>query len=127
MIYYSTGSRARLRIPAKRGHTTSVSGGFSEGVTLVLAALYHPGFWVDGNAFPVAPVMIAGVATLDAVTHTSQGVQGRGRKTRLNVNDIGEVLLVKARSVHRPLDIQAAVGSAQENVGNRGHDAGSAR
>ncbi len=33
---------------------------------------------------------------------------------------------MKARSVHRLLDIQAAIGCAQKDVGNGGDDAGSA-
>src|SRR5450631_1837856 len=101
----------------------SVACRFSKRMTLVLAALDHPGFWINGYAFPVAPVTIPGVATLDGVTHTTEGAQGRRRKAWLHVNNIGEVLLVKTRSVHRPLNIQTSVRSAQVTIGNGRDDA----
>src|ERR1700733_12844418 len=96
-------------------------------MALVLAALDYPGFWVNGDALPVTPVRLPGFTTLDRVAHTPQRAQCLRREARLHLDNIREVLMVKPRSVHRPLNIQASVGSAQENVGNRGHDAGSAR
>src|ERR1700733_9594722 len=92
-------------------------------MTLVLAPLDHPGFRVYGNALPVTPGMIPGFATLDGVTHPPQSAQGLSREALLDVHNVGEILLVKARSVHCALYVQASVGSTQKNIGDGRDDA----
>src|SRR5580704_3864445 len=94
---------------------------------LVLTAEDQSSLGIYGNALPIAPVMIVAIAALDGVTHGHERMQGLSRKARLNINDVRQVLLVKPRGVHRLLDIQAAIGRAQKDIGNCRDDTGSAR
>src|ERR1700722_15844912 len=105
----------------------SVSCGLAKGMALVLAAQNQACLGIDSNAFPIAPVVIVAVAALYGVAHVPERVERLSRKARLHIHHIRQVLLVKARSIHRLLDIQTTIRRAQKDVGNRGDNARSAR
>src|ERR1700678_1653164 len=106
------------------GAGRSVSSGLAEGVATVLATLDQSRLRINGDALSIAPRMIA---DLHRVAHMFKSLQSLRWKTLLHKNNIGKVLLMKTRSVHSALDIQTTIGSAEENIGNCGDDAGTAR
>ena len=87
---------------------------------VVLAASEFAGFGVDGDALAVGPV-----AVLDAerVAHACAGRRAFPAEAGLEVELVGQVLVVEARRVDGLLDVEAAFGGGEKDIGDGGDDA----
>src|SRR5579864_1986574 len=82
------------------------------------------GFGINRDAFTITPIAFHA----DLVATLLQKLDGIRRQTNtLNVNFIRLPLMMKARSVHRRLDVQPKVHHTQQDVGDGGNNAWSAR
>jgi hypothetical protein len=66
-------------------------------------------------------------ARAHVVTHCAQGVDRLGSETGFEIKLVGQVLVVEAWCIDGLLDVEAALGRREKDVGYGGDDAASAR
>ena len=100
-----------------------IASGFADGFAMILAAEQLAGRGIDGDAFAIGPVA---AAERDRVAHGAQRGDGVGAESRLEVEDVGQVLVMEARRVYGFLDVEAALGRGEKNVAHGRNDAAAA-
>ena len=100
-------------------YIASKSRRLAEMMPVVLAAFEVAGRRIDGDAFSVAPM----AADFELVAEGTQAFDGGVGEAGLHDEDVGQILMVEARSVDGLLDIQALFGGAEEDIRHGGDDA----
>src|SRR5579864_2819990 len=105
---------------------TSVSHGPRITVPDICGAQPLSSFFIDRNAFSIAPVWQDSFrrwdAELDVIAHLAQGAYRVGRKPFFNIQDIGQPLIVKSWSVYRLLNVHPVVDHTHHDVSHGGDD-----
>src|SRR5580658_9759843 len=102
----------------------SISCRFAGVAAVILPAQKLAGYGIDCDALTVRPVA---AAHAKVVTHGAERVSCLLAESRLEVELVGQVLMVEARSVNRLLDVQAAFGGRQKDVDDGRDNASPAR
>ena len=93
---------------------------------MVVGAETVVGLWVDGDDFAVSPdagVVLVGYGdAVDGVAHGLELVGYGERKFLFQVDAVGKILVVEARSVGGLLDVEVVVDDADDVVGDGGDD-----
>ena len=84
--------------------------------SVVLAGSEFAGFWVDGDALAVGPMAFR---DMELVAEGVKASNGLGAEARLQVELVGKVLVVEARSIDGLLNVEAAFGHRKKDIGRR--------
>src|ERR1700690_4146337 len=104
--------------------TRSVAGRFAVVAAMVLGCGQLAGFGVDGDALSIGPMA---VSCFEAIPLSLQGFHRFRGEAWLQVELVGQVLVMKSRSIDGLLDVQTALRCGEEDVGDAGDDARAAR
>ena len=100
-------------------------------MALVLAAQQRTGAGVDVNHLTVSPdagvLLIGLVDAADRVSAGFERIEHIQREGLLHLEDVGQVLVVKAGRINGLLDVEAASEDGEKDIGHGGDDACASR